>query len=208
MIQKSLDEQIRQLSESKLEVRNLELEISKINVQVRDYQQRVERTPKHEQELLTLQRDYKNIQESYSSLLNRKLEAEIAVNMEKKQKGEQFSIIDPARLPEKPVSPNMRRLFLMVLAAGLGCGAGLVMLLDFFDSSLRKPEYIEADLGIPVLATVPRIFQPKDLRRERLKSVLFGASLIVALCLLAGFATLTFNGVEPTVEVVRRLARI
>ena len=208
MVQKSLDDQTRQLSEARMEVQNLELEISKINSQIADYQQRVERTPKHEQELLTLQRDYKNIQDSYNSLLNRKLEAEIAVNMEKKQKGEQFTVIDPARLPEKPVSPNMRRLFLMVLAAGLGFGAGLVMLLDFFDSSLRKPEYFEADLGVPVLATVPRIFQPKDTRRQRLSRMLFGVSLIVALCLLAGFATLTFNGVEPTVEIVRRVARI
>jgi len=208
MIQKSLDEQTRQLSESKLAVKNLGMEISKINGQIRDYQQRVEQTPKHEQELLTLQRDYKNIQESYNSLLNRKLEAEIAVNMEKKQKGEQFSIIDPARLPEKPVSPNMRRLFLLVLAAGLGCGAGLVMLLDFFDTSLRKPEYFEDDLGIPVLATVPRILQPKELRLRRLNRILTGVSIIVALGLLAGFATLTLKGPEMTIEAVRSLARI
>jgi polysaccharide chain length determinant protein (PEP-CTERM system associated) len=208
MIQKNLDEQVRQLSESKLEVKNLEMEVSKINRQIKDYQQRVEQTPKHEQELLTLQRDYKNIKESYNSLLNRKLEAEIAVNMEKKQKGEQFSIIDPARLPEKPVSPDMRRLFLLVLAAGLGCGAGLVILLDFFDSSLRKPEYFEADLGIPVLATVPRIFQRKDLRRRRLNRILTGVSIIIALGLLAGFATLTFKGPELTIEAVRSLARI
>jgi polysaccharide chain length determinant protein (PEP-CTERM system associated) len=208
MIQKSLDEQVRQRSGSKMEIKNLELEISKINRQIKEYQQRVERTPKLEQELLTLQRDYKNIQGSYSSLLNRKLEAQIAVNMEKKQKGEQFSIIDSARLPEKPVSPNMRRLFLMVLAAGLGCSAGLVMLLDFFDSSLRKPEYFEADLGIPVLATVPRIFQPKDIWRARLNRILTGVSIIVALCLFAGFAVLAFKGVEPTIEAVRNLARI
>ena len=208
MIQKSLDEQIRQRSGSGMEISNLEQEISKLNRQIREYQQRVERTPKLEQELLSLQRDYKNIQESYNSLLNRKLEAQIAVNMEKKQKGEQFSIIDSARLPEKPVSPDMRRLFLMVLAAGLGCGAGLVMLLDFFDSSLRKPEYFETDLGIPVLATVPRIFQRKDLRLARLNRLLTGLSLIVAVCLFAGFAVLTLTDVEPTIEGIRNLARI
>jgi polysaccharide chain length determinant protein (PEP-CTERM system associated) len=208
MIQKSLDEQIRQRAESGMEIRNLEQEISKLNRQIKEYQQRVEQTPKLEQELLALQRDYKNIQESYNSLLNRKLEAQIAVNMEKKQKGEQFSIIDSARLPEKPVSPDMRRLFLMVLAAGLGCGAGLVILLDFFDSSLRKPEYFEADLGIPVLATVPRIFQPKDIRLARLNRLLTGVSIIVALCLFAGFAVLTLTEVDPTIEAVRNLARI
>ena len=59
----------------------------------------MENTPKREQELQSLQRDYHNIQESYNSLLNRKLEANIAVNMEKKQKGEQFEIIDRALYP-------------------------------------------------------------------------------------------------------------
>ena len=62
---------------------------------------------------------YNDIQESYSSLLSRKLEAEISVNMERKQKGEQFRIIDAARLPQKPVSPDMRKLFLLTVALGL-----------------------------------------------------------------------------------------
>jgi polysaccharide chain length determinant protein (PEP-CTERM system associated) len=192
MVQKSLDEQRRQRSEARLEIQNLEVEIASIEGQIKDHQQRVERTPKHEQELLTLQRDYNNLKQSYDSLVNRKLEAEIAVNMEKKQKGEQFSIIDPARLPEKPVSPDLRRLFLIMLAAGLGLGAGLVALLDFFDSSLKKPESLETDLGIPVLATVPKIHQPKDIWRKRLNGILSVVSLIVTACLLAGFAIVAF----------------
>lgn len=203
MVQKSLDEQIRQRSEIRLEIQNFEMEIANIERQIKDYQQRVERIPKHEQDLLTLQRDYNNLKQSYDSLLNRKLEAEIAVNMEKKQKGEQFTIIDPARLPEKPVSPDLRRLFLMVLAAGLGLGAGLVMLLDFFDSSLKKPESLEADLGVPVLATVPKIYQPRDIWRKRLNRILTAVSLLVAACLLTGFAVLVFNGVENTMDIVR-----
>jgi polysaccharide chain length determinant protein (PEP-CTERM system associated) len=203
MVRKSLDEQARQRYQAGLEIRNLEVEIANIEGQIKDHQQRVERTPQHEQELLTLQRDYNNLKESYNSLTNRKLEAEIAVNMEKKQKGEQFSIIDPARLPEKPVSPDMRRLFLMVLAAGLGLGAGLVILLDFFDSSLRRPESLEADLGVPILATVPKIYQPGDIRRKKLNRLLTAVSLFAAACLLTGFAVLVFNGVERTMEIVR-----
>ena len=203
MAQKSLDEQARQRHLARLEIQNLEVEIANSVRQIKEYQQRVERTPQHEQELLTLERDYNNLKQSYDSLVNRKLEAEIAVNMEKKQKGEQFSIIDPARLPEKPVSPDMRRLFLMILAAGLGVGAGLVMLLDFFDTSLKRPESLETDLGIPILATVPKIYQPGDTRRKRLNRLLTAVSLFVAACLLAGFAVLVFNGVEQTMEIVR-----
>jgi hypothetical protein len=163
----------------------------------------VERTPKREEELLALRRDYSNIQESYNSLLNRKLEAEIAVNMEKKQKGEQFRIIDPAIVPHKPISPDMRRLFMVVLAAGLGLGAGLIFLLDFLNSSLKDPEKFEDDLGVVVLATIPKVYQKKDLRLKRLNQVLTAFSILVAACLLAGFAVLVFNGVEQTMEAVR-----
>ena len=203
MVQKSLSEQAQQRRQARLEIQNLEAEIADIERQIKDYQQRVERTPQNEQELLALQRDYNNLKQSYNSLVNRKLEAEIAVNMEKKQKGEQFSIIDPARLPEKPFSPDLRRLFLMVLAAGLGVGGGLVMLLDYFDSSLRRPESLEADIGVPVLATVPKIYQAADIWRKRINRLFTAVSLLVAGCLLTVFAVLVFNGVEKTIATVR-----
>ena len=203
MVSRALDEQMRQRLEFKMEVKNLQGEIRKINGQIKSYQLRVERTPRREQELMSLQRDYENMQESYKSLLNRKLEAEIAVNMEKKQKGEQFNIIDPARLPIKPVSPDLKRLFMVILAAGLGLGAGLIFLLDFLNSSLKDPEKFEDDLGLAVLATIPKVYQKKDFRLKRLNQVLTAVSILVAVCLLAGFAALVFNGVESTMEIVR-----
>ena len=142
-------------------IRSIEIEKSRLQEQINEYQRRIEATPKREQELITLRRDYENIKESYNSLLNRKLEAEIAVNMEKKQKGEQFRIIDTARLPEKPISPDMRKLFLLAVAAGLGVGIGLIYLLETMDTSLKRPEDFENSLGLAVLATVPRILGPK-----------------------------------------------
>ena len=114
----------REYQELDLEIKNLTKEIADIEKEIKIYQARIEITPKREQELMSLTRDYNNILESYNSILNRKLEAEIAVNMEKKQKGEQFRIIDPAKLPQKPVSPNMKKLFLLFLAAGFGSGGG------------------------------------------------------------------------------------
>jgi polysaccharide chain length determinant protein (PEP-CTERM system associated) len=200
---RALREQMRQQMEIKVAIRDLADDIAKLKRQIPIYQQRVERTPKREEELLALNRDYRNITTSYSSLLNRKLEAEISVNMEKKQKGEQFRIIDPARVPHEPVSPDLRRLFMMVVAVGLGLGAGLIFLLDFFDSSLKDPEVFESDLGVAVLATVPKIYHKRDLRLKRLNQVLTMFSLLVAACLVAGFAALVFHGVEPTMEIVR-----
>jgi polysaccharide chain length determinant protein (PEP-CTERM system associated) len=203
---RTLNEQINQRTEIRIALKGLTDDIAKIRRQINTYQQRVERTPKREEELLALRRDYNNIQESYNSLLNRKLEAEIAVNMEKKQKGEQFRVIDPARVPHKPISPDLRRLFMMVLAVGLGLGGGLIFLVDFFNSSLKDPEKFEDDLGVAVLATIPKVYQKKDLRLKRLNGVLTVVSILVALCLFGGFAALVFNGVEQTIAAVRPYA--
>lgn len=200
---KALSEQVKQRTEIRIALKGLADDIAKIRYQISAYQERVERTPKREEELLALNRDYRNIQESYNSLLNRKLEAEIAVNMEKKQKGEQFRIIDPARVPRKPISPDLRRLFMVVLAAGLGLGGGLIFLQDFLNSSLKDPEKFEDDLGVAVLATIPKIYQKKDIRLKKMNLALTSVSIVVAACLLAGFAVLVFNGVEQTLAAVR-----
>ena len=92
--------------------------------------------------------------------------------MESKQKGEQFRIIDPARKAERPSEPDMNKLFMLFIAAGLGIGCGLVFLLEYLDTSFRRPEEIESFLELPVLATVPVILHPKDVRRRRLNHVL------------------------------------
>ena len=138
-------------------IKTIESEITQIKAQIDFYQQRVENTPKREQELISLKRDYDNIQKTYSSVLTRKLEADIAVNMEKKQKGEQFRIIDPARRPNKPISPDMRVIFLGCLLAGLSVGGGLIFVLEFFDNSVKKSGTFQNRMGIPVLMVMPVI---------------------------------------------------
>jgi polysaccharide chain length determinant protein (PEP-CTERM system associated) len=186
----------------------LEADIARLNQEIRDYQRRVEAAPKLEQELLALRRDYDNIKASYSSLLNRKLEADIAVNMERKQKGEQFQVIDTARLPEKPVSPDMRKLFLITLAAGLGIGAGLIFLLEATDTTVRRLEKLEEETGLPVLAMVPRIFSARDRRRHRLVTAATAVSVCIALVLTGVLALLSFKGVEPTLALVQKVVSI
>jgi polysaccharide chain length determinant protein (PEP-CTERM system associated) len=181
------DVQEIQIREIKNDLKKQEADITKILEQVSIYEKRVENTPKREQELLSLNRDYKNIKDTYDSLVRRKLEAEIAVNMEKKQKGEQFRIIDPARIPEIPVSPNVKYLFLLAVAAGLGIGGAVILLLDFFDTSLKEPDKLEPDLGVSVLATIPRIYRRGDKIWLSLNKVMSVFSIAIALTLFAGF---------------------
>lgn len=195
----------RQLAVTLSEISKLEFEIPKIEEKIRAYQERVEQTPKIEQELLSLQRDYINIKASYDSLLTRKNEAEMAVNMEKKQKGEQFRIVDPARVPTKPIEPDMKKLFLLTVAAGLAVGGGLVFLLEFLNHSFKSSDQIETELGCKVLATIPTIETPKAMWRKRINLAFTIVSVVVALSLLTGLASFTLIGERQTKEFVRMI---
>jgi hypothetical protein len=138
-------------------------------------------------------------------LLNKKLEAEVSVNMEKKQKGEKFQILDPAMLPEKPVFPNMKKLFLLVLVAGFNIGLGLVFLMEYLDTSFRSPKDIESNVGFPVLATVPVFFDQKYKRRQRMNQVFSVVSIMLSFILLSAFAVISFVGVEQTIELLNQI---
>ena len=195
---------LKERDELKLQIAKLESEIQKAEEQIQYYQKMVEETPNREQELLSLNRDYQNIKESYNSILSRKLESDIAVNMEKKQKGEQFRILDSAKVPMRPSEPDMKKLFIMVIGAGIGLGAGLIFLFEYLDTSFRKPDDLEAYLEVPILCTVPRLIHARERRIKRLNTLFSFLSIVASLALFACFTVLTFHGVEKTLEFVKR----
>ena len=97
---------------------------------------------------------------------------------------------------------------MLVVVVGLGIGAGLIFLLDYFDTSLKDPDKFESDLGVSVLATIPKIYRKKNIRLKQLNRFLTGISILVAVCLFAGFGVLAFLGVEQTIELVQNLPEL
>jgi len=193
-----------QQNEIRDEIRRLERDIADTTGQVAIYQARIENTPKREQELLSLKRDYENILATHNSLLARKLEAEIAVNMERKQKGEQFRVLDSARLPEKPVKPDMKKLFVLIVGAGLAVGGGIIFLLEYLDNSLKRPEEIEADLELPVLCMIPEIISRKTRILRSIEHVCCALFAFVSFALFAGFTVLYLRGVDQTIDALNK----
>ena len=122
---------------------------------IRDIERRVEASPKHEQQLSVLLRDYENNRLSYEKLQNNKIAASISENLEKRQKGEQFRIVDPANLPISPVKPDPLRVFLGGLAAGFVLVGSTIWWKDLRNLPFRRPEEVEAALESPCLATIP-----------------------------------------------------
>ncbi|RLG43184.1 MAG: protein GumC, partial [Thermoproteota archaeon] len=142
------------------EIEKLKEERQNLLKTIAEYQRRVEITPKVEKEYQDLIRGYEVLREEYQSLLEKKLDAELAANMEKAQKGEQFRILDPAKVPEKPYKPNRFKIVFLGIALGLGAGVGLAFLMEFYiDTSFYRVEDLETFTELPVLALIPKIKQ-------------------------------------------------
>jgi uncharacterized protein involved in exopolysaccharide biosynthesis len=140
-----------------LEIKRLQEEDLKIKARMAGFQARVENTPMRELAMSNLTRDYQNTKEAYQSLLKKSQEAQQAENLERRQKGEQFKVIDPARIPEKPLQGKVLKILLFGLLAGLGSGLGMAFLREQMDRSFRDPDDLEATLEHRVLANIPKI---------------------------------------------------
>lgn len=146
-----------QLAATNFEIKNLKEQDRKISLKMAGYQNRIENTPIRELELNALMRDYQNISGTYQALLEKNQAAKQAENLEIRQKGEQFRIIDPARIPLKPFKPSIPKIILFGFLFGIGSGGGLAFLREQMDRSFRDAEDVNDTLGIKVLVSIPGI---------------------------------------------------
>ena len=146
-----------QLTATSLEIKRLQDESASISAQINKYMGRIEQTPAREQDMAGLLREYESTKVAYETLLKKSQGAQQAENLEKRQKGEQFKVIDPARVPEEPFSPDVPKLLLISLFAGLAGGLGLAFIREQMDRSFHDAADVEISLGIKVLATIPKI---------------------------------------------------
>ena len=142
-----------------------------------NYQARAEAAPARETELVELMRDYTTIQSMYTTLLQKKEESKIAANLERRQIGESFKLLDPARLPERPFSPDRRTINVGGVLAGLALGLALIALLEYKDASFKTDVEITSVLSLPVLAVVPLMHSDAERRRLFKRRLVIGVGL-------------------------------
>ena len=124
---------------------------------IKEYQRRVEMTPKVDQQLRELTRGYEVTQKEYQSLLDKRLQAEMAASMERMQRGERFLIIDEAKIPTSPYRPRRLQVLLISLLLAIAAGAGLVAAVEYFDTSFYTNKDLEDFSGLPVIANILKI---------------------------------------------------
>jgi uncharacterized protein involved in exopolysaccharide biosynthesis len=144
-----------QLGFTNKEIETRTAERQRILRDIASNESRINRLPVREQEMAKILRDYEISKENYKSLLQKSNAAEMATDMERREKAERFTMLDPARVPEKPFSPNRP------LLSGIGCVFSLALGLALgFGKEFKKNVLLgewELSGTYVVLSRVPRI---------------------------------------------------
>lgn len=162
-------------------------EIERIQGEIDAIQESLARTPRVAEQLDALVREYASLSESFQSYSNKRVEATVAANMERRQKGEQFRVLESAVPPPEPASPNRRLLLALAFVFALALAAGIAVLQEASDTSVHDPRSLQERLRIPVLASVPAILLESDRmeRRRRWLREATAAGVVTATVLLA-----------------------
>jgi len=179
-----------QLSGTRSEIESVKRQIDLASHRRDDYNRRIAVSPKVEEGYKALFTERTNIQAKYDDLMKKYMEASVAQGLEKGQMGERFTLIDPARLPEMPVRPNIPVFLLVGLVLGSASGVGLAAAKEAGDRSVHTVDALGRVLSLPIVARVPEIVTPRMLSLKRKKRNYAIAGVLV--CLLVGVAAVHF----------------
>ena len=144
-----------QLHESEVAIHLKTMEQEGLQRQIRILQGRVQLSPMIQQEYKALTRDYQTALNFYNELLKNRNESQMATELENRQQGEHFRVLDPPSLPERPSFPNRPLCSFGGLGAGLILGLGLTQVAEWRDRSIRTRRDVEIHLGMSTLALIP-----------------------------------------------------
>jgi polysaccharide chain length determinant protein (PEP-CTERM system associated) len=173
-----------QLASTQSEISSVKRQLEDAKKKRTDYSRRLEASPRVEEGYKNLLVERNNTQLKYDDLMKKFMEARVAHGLEKGQMGERFTLIDPARLPEKPVIPNRPAILLIGLFLGIGAGVGTASLQETTDKSVRCSEDLATNFPFPVLAEIPEIITLQDERRRKRRLKIIAGVVILSLVIV------------------------
>jgi len=125
-----------------------------IEAQIRNYQGRIQSSPQVEEQYKQLTRDYQTAQTFYDQLLTKYKNSQMATDLESRQQGETFSVLDPSNFPDSPIFPKPGIFAGGGFAGGLAIGVLIVALIEYRDTALRSERDVWAFTQLPTLAII------------------------------------------------------
>lgn len=157
---------------------------------IADYENRLLQTPRIEEKFRTISRDLLNATNRYQEIRAKQMQAEIAKELEAERKGEKFTLIDPAILPEEPVSPNRPAIIFLSLVLAIGTALGSAAMMESLDNAVRGARGIIATVNMAPLAVIPYLANSAEAvarRKKRMLLLLLAVTATVILLALVHF---------------------
>ena len=170
-----------QLASIRTEIGSVQNQIREFRKEKVKYEARIEETPRVEREYQILTAEQMNLKAKYNDLMQKHMEAVVAQGLEKGQKGERFTLIDPPQLPEKPFKPNRLAIAMIGVVLGIGAGVGWAALREFSDQAVYNSERLAIGCGFPVLGEVPSIMTSEDRRKKQTRRIVVVSLVCIVL---------------------------
>jgi capsular polysaccharide biosynthesis protein len=169
-----------------MEIRAILDNMPKLMSEIDEYQIKISNAPIVEKELNALTRDSQSLQRKYSEIANKLLNAELTQEMEDKQKGERFTIMSSAYLPEEPTKPNRLIIIVLSFLLAFGISTALAVFREYVDDSIKTPNQLKELTNIPVFSAISFIETTEEKRQRRLKNLILAGAAVscVAIALL------------------------
>jgi len=186
-----------------LALHQAEAEAAALTARVEEYERRaedlrelVDTIPRIEAELARLNRDYNITKRNYDELVKRRESLLLGEEASQSADSVQFNIVDPPRVPLTPTGPDRPLLSAMVLAAGLGAGAGFAWLLAMIRPALYSRDELEQALNLPVIGTVTRAWTRGEVVRRRMEVATFVVGCMTLVGLFSGLVFVELHQAE------------
>jgi uncharacterized protein involved in exopolysaccharide biosynthesis len=199
-----------QIAAANSEIRSLKSRRAQLAEKIADHEQRLQATPQVEREFRRITRDLANATKRYHEIKAKQMTAEVGQSLEKERKGERFTLIDPAVMPEQPISPNRPAIILLSLVLALGAGIGSAAVAESLDSAVRGEKGVAAILHTAPMAVIPYLDNAAETARQKNRRILVIVSIIggiIILVLLVHFLfspldVLWFRGIRKVDSIV------
>lgn len=122
--------------------------------QMQTYQAKIQSSPEVEEQYELLTRDNAADQAAYDALSKEMKQAQATSDLENRQEGETFTLLDAANLPLDPIFPKVPVFIFAGLLGGIVIGVLIVALVEYKDTALRTEAEIWDFTHLPTLAVI------------------------------------------------------
>jgi polysaccharide chain length determinant protein (PEP-CTERM system associated) len=175
-----------------------------LTAMIEEREKELRHLPEGKKRLSELEKERDTYRNLHEQLLIRHGQSEVSKQMEIEDKSTTFRIVDPAVLPQKPVSPNRPMMIIAGIILGFLGGFGGVYLREYLDPSVKEPQVLK-DLGLVVLAVIPRIFNADENRRRVKKERLLYTVSAIYLFVIGINLLMEVMGVSPVEPMLAKI---